>query len=230
MQTNPTSGVIREAWELYKQHYTHLIPVAAVVYVGIAVIAAVLVEVMAVVGALIAAVLSIVGVFWVQGALTRAVQDIRDGRADLSIGETFRSVQDKIARIAGASLLAGLGILVGLLLLIIPGLFLMTIWALIVPAIVLENVRALESFGRSRDIVRGNEWNVFGVVVLTFLILFAFGIVLGIILSPLNEALQSFLSNVVSGTLTSPFVALTWTLVYYRLVGNRAPEQPPPSV
>jgi hypothetical protein len=228
MQANPTSGVISEAWELYKRHYNHLIPVAAVVYVGIAVLSALLVAILSVFGALVAAVLSIVGVFWVQGALTRAVQDIRDGRADLSIGETFRSVQDKIGSIGGASLLAGLGILIGLILLIIPGLFLMTIWSLIVPAIVLENVRALDSFGRSRALVKGNEWNVFGVVVLTFLILFAFGLVLGLILSPLHASVQSFLSNIISGTLTSPFVALTWTLVYYRLSETRAPEQPPP--
>jgi hypothetical protein len=228
MQTNPTSGVISEAWELYKRYYNHLIPVAAVVYVGIALLSAILVALLSFVGALIAIMLSIVGVFWVQGALTRAVQDIRDGRADLSIGETFRSVQDKIGAIAGASLLAGLGIAIGLILLIVPGLFLITIWSLIVPAIVLENVGALDSFGRSRDIVRGNEWNVFGVVVLTFLILIAFGIVLSLILSPLDASIQSFLSNIISGTLTAPFLALTWTLVYYRLMGARAPEQPPP--
>src|SRR5918999_5540865 len=135
MQTNPTSGVIREAWELYKQQYSHLIPVAAVVYVGIAILSAILVGLLGWFGALVAAALSIIGVFWVQGALTRAVQDIRDGRADLSVGETFKSVQDKIGPIAGASILAGLGIAIGLLLLIVPGLFLITIWSLIVPAI-----------------------------------------------------------------------------------------------
>jgi hypothetical protein len=229
MQSNPTSGVISEAWELYKRYYNHLIPVAAVVYVGIALLSALLVAILSFVGALVAVVLSIVGVFWVQGALTRAVQDIRDGRADLSVGETFRSVQDKIGPIAGASLLAGLGIAIGLILLIAPGLFLITIWSLIVPAIVLENVGALDSFGRSRDLVRGNEWNVFGVVVLTFLILVAFGIILGLILLPLDDSVRSFLSNIISGTLTAPFLALTWTLVYYRLVGNRAPEGPPPA-
>ena len=217
MQTNPTSGVIKEAWELYKQQYSHLIPVAAVVYVGIAILSAILVGLLGWFGALVAAALSIIGVFWVQGALTRAVQDIRDGRADLSVGETFKSVQDKIGPIAGAAILAGLGIAIGLLL-------------LIVPAIVLENVGALDSFGRSRAIVRGNEWNVFGVVVLTFLILVGFSLVLALILSPLNAAVQNFLSNVISGTLTAPFLALTWTLLSYRLVGDRTAEPPPPSV
>jgi hypothetical protein len=227
MSPNPTAGVISEAWALYQRHWRHLIPVAAVIYVGLALISALLTGLAAVLGALIAAVLSIIGLFWVQGALVRAVQDIRDGRADLSIGETFRSVQDKIARIAGAAILAALGIGIGLLLLIAPGLYLMTIWSLIIPVIVLEDARALESFGRSRSLVSGNGWNVFGVIVLTFLILAAFGIVLGLLLSPLNEALSTFLSNAISGTLTAPFTSLTWTLVYYRLREAHMGATPP---
>jgi hypothetical protein len=227
MQTNPTAGVISEAWNLYMSHWRHLIPVAAVVYLGIAVITIILTVILSWLGAIIAALLSIVGVFWVQGALTRAVEDIRDGKADLSVGDTFRSVQDKIGAIAGASILAGIAIGIGLVLLIVPGLYLITTWSVIVPAIVLEDVAALKSFGRSREIVSGNGWNVFGVVVLSFLVLAAFGIVLGLLLAPLDDSVRNFVSNVVSGTLTAPFVALTWTLVYYRL--RRAPAQPAPT-
>jgi hypothetical protein len=214
---SPTSGVISEAWGLYRQHWQHLVPIAAVVYVGVAVVTLVLSAVVPVLGALVGAVLSIVGIFWVQGALTRAVQDLRDGRADLSVAETFRSVGNKVGPIAGASILAALGIAIGFLLFIVPGLFLITIWSLIVPVIVLEHARALESFGRSRGLVRGNGWNVFGVVILTFLILALFGVLLGVLLSPLSPELQNLVSNVVSGALTAPFTALTWTLVYYRL-------------
>ena len=53
-------------------------------------------------------------------------------------------------------------------------------------------------------------WNVFGVIVLTLLVL-AFEIVLAIVLSPLSGWLQSPVSNVVSGTVTAPFIALVWT-------------------
>ena len=216
---NPTSGVIGEAWALYQRHWRHLIPVAAAVYVGTAVITFILTSILSVLGALIAAVLSIVGLFWVQGALTRAVQDIRDGRADLSVGDTFQSVGADIGPIAGASILAAIGIGIGFLLLIVPGLYLLTIWSLIVPVIVLEHAGVLDSFARSRDLVRGNGWNVFGVVALTFLILLAFGIVLGLIFAPLDASVRTPLSNIVSGSLTAPFIALTWTLVYYRLKG-----------
>ena len=219
MQTNPTAGVISESWQLYRRHWQHLLPVAAAVYLGVAVISLALTAISSWFAQVVAAILSIVGLFWVQGALTRAVQDIRDGRVDLSVGETFRSVTSKIGPIAGASILAAIAIGIGFVLLIVPGLYLITIWSLIVPVIVLEDAGALASFGRSRDLVRGNGWNVFGVVVITFLILFAFGLVLGTVLAFFDPAVQNFLSNVISGTLTAPFVALTWTLVYYRLRG-----------
>jgi hypothetical protein len=226
MQANPTAGVVSEAWGLYQRHWQHLVPVAAVVYVGTAVVTLVLTLLLTVLGAVVAAVLSIVGVFWVQGALTRAVQDIRDGKADLSLGATFSSVRDRIGPIAGASILAGIAIGIAFVLLVVPGLYLITIWSLIIPVIVLENAGALESFGRSRALVKGHGWNVFGVVVITFLIMVVVGLALGVVLSPLSEAVQSFLSNVVSGTLVAPFVALTWTLVYYRLRGTQTATPP----
>ena len=70
------------------------------------------------------------------------------------------------------------------MLLIIPGLFLLTIWIAVIPAIVLEGRGIGESFGRSHDLVRGNGWNVFGVIILTILLLIAVGLVVGLVLSP----------------------------------------------
>ena len=56
------------------------------------------------------------------------------------------------------------------LLLIIPGLILLTIWAVFAPAIVIERIRVIDAFGRSRELVRGNGWPVFGVIIVAFLI------------------------------------------------------------
>ena len=80
-------------------------------------------------------------------------------------------MRPKLWTIVGAGILARLAITIGLILLIVPGLFLLTIWCLIVPVIVLEGAGRGDSFGRSRELVRGNGWNVFGLIVLTFLIL-----------------------------------------------------------
>ena len=88
-----------------------------------------------------------IGTTWLQGAFVYAVQDARDGSFDASLGEVFSRVSSSIAPLIGASLLAALGIAFGLVLLIVPGLWLLTIWALIAPVIVVEKRRALDSFG-----------------------------------------------------------------------------------
>ena len=222
---NPTDGVISEAWGLYKAHWRHLIPIALVVYLVLALATLLLALALTWLGVILGLVISIVGAFWVQGALTEAVADIRDGRADLSIGDTFSRVQPRLGAIIVAGLLAGLGIALGLVLLIVPGLVLLTWWAVLIPAVVLEQRSAGESFGRSRELVRGFGWNVFGIIVLTFLILVGVGIVLSLVLSPLADWLQGFVSNIVSGTLTTPFIALVWTLLYFRL--RAAKEEAP---
>jgi hypothetical protein len=209
---------------MYKAHWRHLLSISFVVYLGVALLALVLVALLTWFGALLAGLVSLVAAFWVQGALVRAVEDVRDGRADLSLTETFQRVQPQLASIVVAGILAGLGIFIGLLLLIVPGLVLLTWWVLIVPVIVLEEKRAGESFGRSRELVRGYGWGVFGVIVLTILIFIGFRIVLGIVLSPAAEWLQGFLTEVIVGTLATPFVAVAWTLLYYRL---RAAKEPP---
>jgi hypothetical protein len=122
--------------------------------------------------------------------------------------------------VAGASILAGIAITIGLILLIVPGLYLITIWAVIVPVIVLEQSGAMASFGRSQQLVRGRGWHVFGTLVLVYIILLAVSLILGLIFSALPDVLGRGLSSVISGTLIAPYLALVVTLVYYRLSAN----------
>jgi hypothetical protein len=221
---NPTSGVIGEAWETFKAHWRHLVPIALVVYVAVALISLVLVLLLTWFGAILSFIISLIALFWVQGALVRAVEDIRDGRADMSLGETYERVRPQLPAIIVGGLLAGLGIALGLVLLIVPGLILLTWWIVIIPVIVLEERSAGEAFGRSRELVRGHAWSVFGVIVLTILLVIAFNIVLSLLLLPVSDWLRSFVSNIVVGTVVTPFVVVTWTTLYYRL---RAAKEPP---
>ena len=233
------TAVVREAWELYKAHWKTFIPLALVVYVVLGLVTLLLAAVLGALGIILGALISIVGAFWLQGALVTAVQDVRDGRQDLSIGETFRKVQPRLPAIIIAGLLAGLGIALGFILLIIPGLVLLTIWSMIVPSIVLEGKSAGESFGRSRELVRGNGWNVFGVIVITIAAVIVAGIIIGIATFWLPDEIQGFVQNVISNTAVIPFVAVAWTLMYYALAkpieavgtqtaGAAPPQQAPP--
>ncbi len=236
---NPTDGVISEAFDLYKKHFGHLVVVALIIYLAIAILGLLLVLIAGWVGAILVAILAVIGAFLVQAALVEAVADIRDGRADLTVGETLSRGMSRIVSVAGASILAGLAIGIGLILLIVPGLVLITWWAVIIPVIVLEQVGTFGSFSRSRELVRGFDFQVFGVIVLQFLILLAFTIVLALILAPFPEEVASFLSNVVSGAFTGPFAALVSTLLFFRLKAAKegpglppgsGPTAPPPAV
>src|SRR5215469_1288672 len=122
----------------------------------------------------------------------------------------------------GASILAGIGIAIGFILLIVPGLILLTFWCLIIPFIVLGNAGVFEAFGNSMRTVRGYAWRVFGTYVLVFLILIAFGIVFGIVLRHLPVSVRTFVNSIVTGTLIAPFLALVATLIYYRLTAAHA--------
>jgi hypothetical protein len=209
--------VIGEAWAYYKAHWRHLVPIAFVVYLLLSLFTLLLVLLLGWFGAIASVFVALAGVFWLQGALVIAVEDIRDGRADLSIGETLSRVRPRINTLGGAGLLAALGIGIGLLLLIVPGLVLATWWALLIPVIMLEGASIGEAFGRSRELVRGHGWSVFGLIVLTFLILLAVGIAVDLVLFPLDDSLQSYVGDVVGNTLGAPFAALALTLAYYRL-------------
>jgi hypothetical protein len=219
------TAIVREAWELYKAHWKAFVPLALVVFVIIGLASLLLTLALGWVGGLIGGLLAIVGFFWLQGALVEAVRDVRDGNRDLSIGETFARVRPRLPAIIPAGLLAGLGIIVGLLLLIAPGLFLLTIWSMIIPVIVLEGRSAGESFGRSRELVRGNGWNVFGVIVITVLLSIAANIVVAIATFWLPEEARSFVQNVVSNTVVAPFMAVALTLTYFALARPTTAEQ-----
>ena len=221
MTMNPLSGVLGEAWQLYRKFAAHLLAIAFVIYLAAAIIAALL-SLAGVIGSLLALVVELFAGFLLQAALVKAVQDIRDGRVDLSLGETVSAVTPYIWAVAGASILAGIAIAIGLVLLIVPGLWLITIWAVIIPVIIIERAGALSSFGRSRQLVRGHGWHVFGTLVLVFIIELAVDIVLGLIFSALPHVWRTGLSTIISGTLIAPFIALVVTLIYYRLVGGTA--------
>lgn len=223
--------IMSRTWALYRAHWQHLIAIAAVIYVPIGAVSALL-AVAGWPGIVAANILGLAAIFLVQGALVKAVEDVRDGRADISIGGTLRHAGDRLAVLAGAGLLAALGILVGLALLIIPGLVLLTWWLVLGPVIMLEGRGVLDCFGRSRDLVTGNGWPVFGVAVLTLLVLLAFSLALGIALTPLGDVARGFLQVAIGNSLAAPFAAVAWTLTYFRLreLERARPAQSPPPI
>jgi hypothetical protein len=232
-----TGEVIGEAWALYRAHFVHLVAIAFVVYALIAVFTLVLILLLGNFGAFIAVFLSIAGVLWLQGALVIAVEDVRDGRADLSVRQTLGRVRPRLNTLSLSALvvlvaffLAAIVILVGLAIFILPGLVLVGFfiwravrWSLLIPVVMLESRGVFGALDRSSELVRSHWWQCFGVILVTLFVLIGAGIAIDIALSPLPDSLQGLVGQLVSAMLAAPFAALAWTLMYFRLRGAGQP-------
>jgi len=222
---SPLSGVLGEAWTLYKRHAAHFLLISFAVYLVIGIITAVLSLALGSFGAVLGGLLSLLGVFLLQSALVKAVQDARDGRIDLDLGATIRAAVPFLGSVTIAGVFASIAIGVGFALIIVPGLILLTFLSLIVPEIVVGGASAYESFGRSWRTVRGYAWHVFGTYVLVFVIMIVGQYVVELILLALPYSARNSIADFVVGTLFAPFLAAVVTLVYDRLTaahGDRA--------
>lgn len=227
-------AVLDEAWTLFTRFFLRFFVLALVVFAVVNLLFALIVEAISADNggralwlAILGIATAVIGTTWLQGAFVYAVQDARDGSFDATLGQVFSRVSPSILPLLIAGLLAGLGIVAGLILLIVPGLFLMTIWAVIAPVIVLERRPALAAFGRSRELVRGHGWTVFGIVIIT-------GLLTGIASSVLQAAfsfLPRFLEILVGGTIAqaivAPFSAIALAITYFRLRDAHGGEPAP---
>jgi hypothetical protein len=224
---NPLSGVLGEAWTLYKRHAAHFLLISFAIYLVIGIITAVLSLALDSFGAVLGGLLSLLGVFLLQAALVKAVQDARDGRIDLDLGATIRAAIPFLGSVTIAGVFASIAIGVGFALIIVPGLILLTFLSLIVPEIVVGGASAYESFGRSWRTVRGYAWHVFGTYVLVFVIMIVGQYVVELILLALPYSARNSIADFVVGTLFAPFLAAVVTLVYDRLRAAHG-DQPQP--
>jgi hypothetical protein len=94
--------------------------------------------------------------------------------------------------------------------------------------IVLEGRSAGEAFGRSREIVRGNGWPVFGLLLIVFILVAIAEGLIGLLFSPLPEFLDSWLGGLVAHSLTIPFAVAALTTAYFKLTAaETAPAEAP---
>jgi hypothetical protein len=224
--------VLSEAWGLYKRFLWPFFLTALVVFAVLDLLSALANSASgdstgaAIFWSIIAAVIGIVGYFWVQGALVELVRDVRDGQADRGIPETYTAVRPRLPALIIAGILAAIGIGIGFLLLIVPGLFLLTIWSMLAPVIVLESRSAGEAFTRSRDIVRGHGWPVFGLIIITFLLVGIASGLIQLVFSPLPDFLDIWLGSLIAHSLTIPFAAAVLTTAYFHLTRPERAEVP----
>ena len=216
---------ISEAFRIYGENAAVLLATAAVVFVVAGLIQGILAAAGGILLALIGSIVVLVGVTLYTGFVVKLVEDVRDGRRDFTVGELLSSASQVLGALVGNSILRGIAVGIGLLLLIVPGLILLTIWAVTAPAIVIERRGAIEAFGRSRELVRGEGWSVFGVIVVAFVITFLISLVAGIIGAALGDAGQVIFS-IIGNIIGAPISALVSAVLFFDLGGGSGVADP----
>jgi len=215
--------VIGRAFEIYRDQIGVLLPVALLVFAVNAVVSWLFDHGLL---TLVAVVVSLVLAILYEGMVVQLVRDVQDGRRDNTMGELFSSVSPVLPALIAVSILGALGIGIGFLLLIVPGLILLTLWSVVAPVTVIERPGVFRAFGRSRELVRGYGWPVFGTIVLVFLLVLAASIaaaLIGLALGDLGRAILSWIFN----ALTQPVAALTASVLYFTLLRVRGADETP---
>jgi hypothetical protein len=158
----------------------------------------------------------------------------------VSLGDAFSFAFSRFLPLLGTSILAGLGIVLGTMACCIPGIYLGIIWAFVSQVVVMENLAGPEALGRSKNLVEGYFWNVFGVLfvvglcvgVTSFMISMSIALALPhqvIIPNPanpfvpevqltnyLNYAIHQVAASIMNG-IGQTFTAICATLLYFDL-------------
>jgi hypothetical protein len=223
------SWVLSQAWELYKRLFTRSL------LMGIVVLGALnLVQGLADSGrgglllSLLAVVAPIVGFALLQGGLVEIVRGLHvDGDDDASVGEVLSRASEKLTKLVCVSLLASIGITLGFLFFIVPGIVLMTWWAVAVPVALEEEGNARDALRRSREIVRGHGWTVWRVKAIAGL-LGGLGALPFFLLAAGRGPIAAWIGGTVGFAVAMPYLAHALTVVYYALVDPMHPVVQPP--
>jgi hypothetical protein len=122
-----------------------------------------------------------------------------------------------LLRLALVSVAAALGAVVGLLLFVVPGLILATWWALVGPVVVAERPGFRKTFGRSRQLVRGNAWRVFAIVVGAEVVAALIGVLISAIFQLFGDSPDEPVALAIGEAITLPLEGLAIPVIYWRL-------------
>jgi hypothetical protein len=164
--------------------------------------------------ALVAAAISIIIAAILQAAMMRAAAQATVGDP-VDVGESYRWGLRRFGSVLLVSILVGVLVAIGFILLIIPGIILLVFFAVSIPAVVVEGRRGTDAMRRSWNLVRRHFWHVLGVIVVAFIIT---GLVSGLLgaIGGSNSVLQ-LIFRTIGQIIVAPFSALVTVLLYLDL-------------
>jgi hypothetical protein len=171
-----------------------------------------------------AAVPTVVGFLVVSPIITAiCIHALRSIAAGEKIGasQAFVSGFEAFTPLFFAVLLAAIGIAVGFVLLILPGIFLAVKLFFVPQAVVIGNTRGMEALRLSWEVTRGFWWRTLGLVILVNIAAALPAILITTpfagIASSSNDAIWSLVGTILAESVTAPFVAIFATLLWYDL-------------
>jgi hypothetical protein len=205
-------AVISRIWEIYRAHSSVLIGTAALVF-------AIQLALVAALGGV--AGLAVAFLFWVlavlyQGMVVKLVQDVESGRGGPSVAGLLRSVEPVLVQLLVVSILFAIGVAIGFVLVIIPGLILLVIWSVVAPVTVIERPGVFAAFARSQELVRGNGWAVFSVIVVVYLAVLVVLLATGFAAESIGSVAGAVLQWAVTIAI-APVAALSASVLYFAL-------------
>lgn len=180
----------------------------------------------------VAVILQVMATSFVSLAAARVVRSELEG-SPIGGGEAARQAVGLIGPVLAASLFAGLLVLVGMVLLIAPGIWLAISFSMIAPVIAFEQPGVIGSLRRSFRLVRGRWWPTLGYLVMVGLMAGIAGQLIQLVGAPLSgdETGPTGLALVfVLGTLVQGLVAAAvgvMTAVWYLDLRVRKEVSPP---
>jgi hypothetical protein len=163
--------------------------------------------------------------------------------AVMQIGEGQRPQLTQVAarglrvlpEVAAAVIAAGLGIALGFLALILPGILLTLRWSVVAQAAAVDQEGWLPALRRSGALTRGNYVHIFGLLVVTGILAGGLTLAAGAIPLGSTSGAASVALGIVVRTIAASFTALALALLYFDLRGRSAgvsaqpatEEQPP---
>jgi hypothetical protein len=219
-------AVIRRVFDIYVQQAAVLMPAAAVVFVFTGILTGLLVVESSGL-AVVAIAIYLVAATLFTGMVVRLVADVQDGRRDATAGKLLRAAAPVLGQLILVGVVAAIGIMAGFILLVIPGLILLTLWSVAAPVVVIENPGVFPALRRSRLLVRGNGLQVFAVIMILVVLVGAAGNIIDAVATSAGTGV-GIVARVIVGVLSAPLSALAAAVLYFELKARSAEQDTPP--
>ena len=140
--------------------------------------------------------------------------------------ESLRFATRHIPSLLLLTLLYVLGVGLGTVLFIAPGVWLYVAWAFALPVLLVEGLRGRGALGRSFELVRGRWWKTFGTLIVGFILAAIIStlmqgiFLIGMVVGEDNDAVVLVLSaiaGIVGLAISTPFQAALLTVLYFDL-------------